>query len=133
MRKCREAPHHASIARRSAAESRAYVPSGVFALNSGIAPPSESMEMPIVRAVPRMTAIASSACGAQIALTSIANRPQAYPAPLSRQLADDQQAESRGANETRFVAMGLATYAAVILETRASSRRSRAARDSPLS
>src|SRR5438046_4929721 len=91
------------------------------------------MEMPIVRAVPRMTAIASSACGAQIALTSIANRPQAYPAPLSRQLADDQQAESRGANETRFVAMGLATYAAVILETRASSRRSRAARDSPLS
>src|SRR2546430_11685456 len=80
-----------------------------------------------------MTRIASSACGAQIAFTSMANRPQAYPAPLSRQLADDQHAESRGANETRFIATGSAAYADVILETSASSRRIRATRGSPLS
>jgi hypothetical protein len=53
-----------------------------------------------------MMPIACSASGAQIALMSIANRPPAYPASLSRQLAERQWVESRRGKLTRLVATG---------------------------
>jgi hypothetical protein len=87
--------------------------------------------MPALRRASSTTAIASSACGAQMALTSMANRPPAYPALLSRQLADCHCMESRCGNETRFVASGLPAYAAVMRDTSASSRSMRRARGSP--
>jgi hypothetical protein len=103
--KWRRAPRQVATALASVAESRTYSPSGMRATSGAI----ESMalaEMPNARSVPRMVAIDSSAFGAQMALMSIAKRPFAYPALLSRQLPGNQCVASRFGKATRCSTVG---------------------------